>query len=181
MKSVHDFLLAEEGYTEHGYVPNNGGEVIGQSGLTVAAGVDIGQMGRSEFNNLPMSVFGREVLLPFVGLRGDEALRMLERHRGAKITVADGEAISNYMFNRVINGAKEYWQNFDALPENAQIVLVSLAYNLGLKGSPSTSGKVASGKFKEAAAELRDPNEWANRELDGRRNREADLLEEILS
>ena len=181
MNGLHEFLLVEEGYTERGYIPNNDGIVIGQSGLTVAAGVDVGQMGHIEFSKLPLSIFGREALKPFVGLRGLDAMRAFERNNKVHISVADAEALSNYMFDKVIDDVREYWQIFNYLPHQAQTVLVSLAYNLGLKGSPSTSGKIAGELYEHAAAELRNPDEWANRELDARRNREADLLEEILS
>lgn len=181
MNGLHEFLLVEEGFTQRGYIPNNNGVVIGKSGLTIAAGVDVGQMGLMDFNNLPMSVYAREALRPYVNVRGEEAMRLFERGTKVKITVADAEAISNYMFDKVIDEVRKKWRGYDDMPPEAQTVLVSLAYNLGLRGSPSTSGKVANAWYSEAISELRDQGEWANRELDGRRNREADLLEEIQS
>jgi len=181
MGRAHEFLLNEEGSTRYGYIPMQDGEVIGKSGLTIAAGVDVGQMNRTEFHAIRMSVAARYQLLPFVGLRGAEEVRLLDSVSRVVITLADVETISNYVFNRCIEQVKERWEGFSELPEQAQIVLISLAYNLGIGGSPSTSGKVARREYAEAIAELRDQDAWANRELDGRRSREADLLEEILS
>jgi GH24 family phage-related lysozyme (muramidase) len=182
VKHVHDFLLVEEGYTQYGYLPlDKKGNPIGKSGLTIGAGVDVGQMNRHEFNEMPMSATARHQLTPFVGVQGVDAKRLLDSRVRVTITVADAEAISNYVFNTCVERVATKWKNFRNLPEQAQTVLVSLAYNLGLGGSPSTSRKIAEQQFSEAAAELRNPDEWANRELDGRRNREATLLEEILS
>lgn len=179
MNAAHEFLLVEEGYTINGYIPNNNGVVIGRSGLTIAAGVDVGQLGRAAFNAIPMSTTARESLLPFVGVSGDEAMRLLKRFGKADISVADAEAISNYMFDRVVTNVAGKYPTFNRLPPPAQTVMVSLAYNLGLNGSPSTSGKIARRDYAGAVTELRNPNEWANRELDGRRNREADLIQEL--
>lgn len=181
MNRIHDFLLAEEGYTTECYVPNNRGVVIGQSGLTIAAGVDIGQISRFQFDRMPMSKATREALQPFVSLRGQMALEKLRSNGHIAIPESDAKALSNYAFDDVISRVRREYGNFDELPIQAQTVLVSLAYNLGVHGSPYTSGKIAAEDYNAAITELRDKSAWRNRELDGRRNREADLLQEFLT
>ena len=61
------FLFCHEGFTSCGYVPVNtkSGEVLGQSGVTIGAGADLGSKSRASFPNVSSIIVDK--LEPYFG------------------------------------------------------------------------------------------------------------------
>ena len=75
--AVLQFIVEQEGFEPRTYIPTGkDGKVIGPSGLTFGGGIDIGQMNLREFKALGLSSDTEESLLPYVGKKGAEALKV---------------------------------------------------------------------------------------------------------
>jgi hypothetical protein len=68
-----DFIGELEGFRLKGYVPN---PETSNSGVTVASGVDLGQVTQAELATFPAAL--QPLLQPYIGLKGQEAVAALE-------------------------------------------------------------------------------------------------------
>lgn len=180
-----------------GYVPmNKKGQVIGRSGVTIATGFDLGQHYISDIENiLTTCVFDINDQLisrlsKYATLKGQEAVQALKEYP-LIITEQDAKYIDECVKGYKHLELMEDWDNhsfvkFLSLPDEAQTVLFSLAYNFGSKLSKSlpTTHSI----FKKAA-ESRDYSSaynWLmtfpgkNLELKNRRMREAAYLRPLM-
>lgn len=132
-----------------GYVPMYRGEVIGNSGVTIGTGVDLGQHTQEALQSMgvPATLVG--VLVPYLGLKRSAAvakLRQLPLELSAEAVVALDKAVIGHFiqttelrFNKAVQkvnarAGKELL--FAARPKEVQAVAVSLAYQLGFTGFP---------------------------------------------
>ena len=177
-----------------GYVPlDKLGYPIGQSGVTISTGVDLGQFDRISLvgllRDVPMSFELLRKLLPYVGLKKMPAWAALERNP-LEITQTESETLSKLMREKVkkeltANWGKEKLTHFDDLPKQAQTVLYSLAYNFGsnlaaaLPNTWDAFKRSASGNDWKIAASFMMCFPSKNKELDGRRRKEGLLLMEL--
>lgn len=118
-----------------GYVPDAGGS---DSGVTIATGVDLGQLTVEELAafNLPTPLWVR--LLPYVGLRGAAAVNFLGLNP-LTITREQSDLLDAADRQPVIGALRAYWSRavragaplFDALPDAPQTVVASVAFQYG--------------------------------------------------
>lgn len=167
-----------------GYVPQSGGQVIGNSGVTVSTGLDLGQQTKESLlkMGIPQTVCG--VLFPYVGLRRDAAVAKLAA-LPLILSLDAAEAVDRAVIGSYIREVQERFDRaasagskFADRPQEVQAALVSLRYQLGFGGCPKTWDMIASGDYHKAVAELRDPSRWGGRYMERRRD-EAALLAKV--
>jgi hypothetical protein len=93
-----------------GYIPcRNGtwypggadkGEILGQSGVSIATGVDLGQQTERGFSGLPVELLNK--LRPYFGLKRDAAKEALIR-RPLELSVGEVEQIDRLIHKRYID------------------------------------------------------------------------------
>ena len=126
------FILKMEGMVLKGYVPL---PEKTKSGVTIAGGLDIGQLSVKEFNKLPMSADLRAKLLPYVGLKRFEAKAFLKAHP-LHVTRDEAEQLNLIAANMILMPLSEKYhkasgKSFSNLPPAAQTALFSFAYQYG--------------------------------------------------
>jgi hypothetical protein len=130
------FISEREGGQQlKGYVPMKAGIAIGESGVTIATGVDLGQMNRQELSRMKISTVLKSKLGNYVGIKKAIAIDFLKRN---PLTITRAEAIEldtekgKTIFIPLIN---YYNQDsiipFHQIPSSAQTVLASLAWHRG--------------------------------------------------
>ncbi len=174
-----------------GYVPTDrDGSVIGQSGVTIGTGFDIGQHSAAELATL----FGADseitrLLTPYVGLRRAAAVTALEetplevtRAQADEIDRAIKESKATQLAGRydraVAASNNRALLRFRALPRRAQTVIASVSFqygNLAIR-TPSFWGLVVAQDWAGSVAELRAFGDRYGR----RRRLEADYLEPLV-
>jgi hypothetical protein len=128
-----------------GYVPTNSdGEVIGNSGVTLVDGLDLGQQSVSDLKAMGVPQGIINILTPYLGLQGEAALDYLDAH---PLTLTDAQAdtlnadATTYYFNQTgenYDKASPYFDMSD-LPWQGQTVLCDQAWWHGQTGVQSTA------------------------------------------
>ncbi|XP_028400204.1 vitrin-like [Dendronephthya gigantea] len=185
------FLKCHEGFTFCGYVPidPNSGKVLGQSGVTIGAGVDLGSKSSSSFTLLSRTLVNK--LEPYFGLKRNLAA-CAANERPLRLTQSEADTVTNAIKDDVVNEVSKRYNSdktesakeFSSLPRGIRTAIVSVSYQFG---SPSAYPKfwsfVTKNDWSEAIAELRNfyrnPKEQAKGDLI-RRNNEADIIEATL-
>jgi len=184
-----NFVEAKEGkrYLQ-GYVPaDNQGRVIGQSGVTIASGIDLGQHGPSDMKALNLYQGLIDRLTPYMKptLRGAAAQDFLKKN---PVSISDEEArmiderAQTKRYNDVAGQynaavANEYGKNpprFQGLPQGAQTAITDLAFQYGnlAARTPVFWDQVTTGQWQAAQDNL-----WNFHDAhEGRRREEAGLL-----
>ena len=180
-----------------GYVPLQQGRkgqeqtarVMGNSGVTIGTGVDLGQHSREALEQMgvPATIIG--ALVPYLGLQKEAALAKLQTCplvlAEDAVLALDRAVIGHFITrmeercNRAVQGfsGKRRPACFADRAKEVQAVLVSLAYHLGFGGFPRTFALLVSEAYREAIAELHNSAAWNHRYI-YRRREEAALLEE---
>lgn len=134
--------LAEGGLMLQGYVPlDRKGAPIGQSGTTIANGIDLGQMNKTDLVRLIQvedlatdALYNK--LVPYTGLKRWEAVRFLEEYP-LTITEVEARHLALNMQDKVLRDLRRQWDHalphkeFNKLPNEIQTVLFSLFWNFG--------------------------------------------------
>ena len=138
------------------------------AGLTIATGVDIGQMSQAQVAALPIDAAAQAMLTPFAGLVGQAAVNALQAYEAAHgetpptLTQADANALDNVTqqatYNAIVN---EYdaasGGDFADLPSGAQTAIIDVAYQYGTNlaaRTPNFWSDVTSGNWAAAINEL---------------------------
>lgn len=114
-----------------GYVPDPEGS---RSGVTIASGVDLGHMGSREFLSLPKDV--QDLVQPYLGLTGLRAQEALKA-KPLKVTADQAKALDAVAEAAVLGPLVASYDSdtkggeFARLPDRAQTVLTSVAYQYG--------------------------------------------------
>jgi hypothetical protein len=177
------FIAELEGQSCMGYVPLRGGQPIGNSGVTVGIGVDLGQRSEAELVRLGLSLALVARLKPYLGLRRADALQALSA-RPLRLSTAEAGELSGVIASDIIaRVAKRYWadagRRFADLPPAAQTVIASVAYQYGdnlPKACPRFWRLVAGQDWTGAVAELENFGD----DYAPRRRKEAKLLRTVL-
>ncbi|CAB4037185.1 collagen alpha-1(XIV) chain-like, partial, partial [Paramuricea clavata] len=185
------FLNCHEGFTSCGYVPidQKSGEVLGQSGVTIGAGIDLGSKSRASFTSLYSTIVNK--LEPYFGLKRNlAACAAIER----RLILAYWEAntLTDAVTNDVVTEVSKRYdsdkdantQAFASVPRGIRTAIVSVWYQLGYPTAyPKFWNFVTKNDWDNAIKELRNfyknPNEQARGDLI-RRNDEADIIEATL-
>ena len=114
------------------YVPNASGSA---SGVTLATGVDLGQLTSAALTAFGLDAGLTQRLMPYVGLRGTAAVAMLAAHP-LTITQAESDALDAADRGPDINPMAAAFQAaagiaFQDLPDAAQTVMASVAFQYG--------------------------------------------------
>lgn len=175
-----EFIGLREGDGKKASVPNNNGRAIGNSGVTVAHGLDLGAQDIRELEayGLPPHLIAK--FKPYLGVRRQDAIKLLEE-MPLSITEAEQTLIDQKVRSRAY---RETAANFDKsatggatfedLPEEAKTVLIDLwfQYPHPAKSIPKFWGHATSGRWRDAHRELKDFGDGYG----PRRSREADHL-----
>ena len=147
-----------------GYVPTNRyGAVIGNSGVTIGIGVDLGKVTAAQLKRYGVSNRLINKLRPYLGLRGQAAYAYLQRHP-LILHKKQAEALTRAVQTYVINSVANYYTkdsvppvNFYSLPEGVQTVIADLAYQYGpalYKATPNFWRQVTHGRWLSALITL---------------------------
>lgn len=128
-----EFIGEQEGkHVLSGYVPR--AEHDGDnSGVTVATGVDLGQMAHSDLSDLPPELVQK--LVPYVGLRGDAAREELEK-LPLEVTDLEADQLDQHarrgtLYELCLHFRLSAGIDLEGLPEPCQTVLASVTFQYG--------------------------------------------------
>ncbi len=179
-----DFIASLEGKgVTTGYVPDAAGS---NSGVTIATGFDLGQRNETDLTNLGLSSALVTKFKPYLGKKGKDAADFLKTN---PLTVTDAEAteIDNAVRAQKVPALKQKYLNspdntanviFDDLPSQAQTVIASVSFQYGDLSSkaPKFWTAVSAQNWEESVKILRNFQD----KYPTRRNKEADLLDQII-
>jgi len=173
----------EGGARKEAYIPldENTQKPLEKSGVTVGAGVDLGQWNLESLKSSGIRKETLEKLSPYIGLRQENAKSKLKNR---PLTLDDNDLLElNKVTDRNLNSFisdfnKDSSIPFNQLPEKMQTIGASLArqYGSNLKERTPKFYKAITNQNEEAMInELRNFGD----KYDTRRNKEADYLEDI--
>jgi Bacterial toxin homologue of phage lysozyme, C-term len=179
-----DFIASLEGKgVTTGYVPDAAGS---NSGVTIATGFDLGQRNETDLTNLGLSSGLVTKLKPYLGKKGKTAADFLKDN---PLTVTETEAaeIDKAVKSQNVPALKQKYLNssdntanviFDDLPSQAQTVIASVSFQYGDLSSkaPKFWTAATSQNWEETVKILRNFQD----KYPTRRNKEADLLDQII-
>lgn len=176
-----DFIGEQEGEgINTGYVPTRrNGNVIGNSGVTVGTGVDLGSKNDAYFAGLDESLKAK--LRPHYGKRKAAAQASL-RSDPLNLTDAEVDALDRHVKEKELDTLRTRWNqdsdtDFDDLPTNQATAVASTYYHHGNQMfGYNYWTQATSGDWQAAADNLRDSFD-RDPIFDPRRQREADYLE----
>ena len=186
-----NFLSCHEGFTLCGYVPINTetGEVLGQSGVTIGAGVDLGNKTRTSFPTVSSTIVDK--LEPYFGLKGNLAACAAIEHP-LRLTTAEADTLTDVITNGVVDKVSKQYDNdkernaqaFASVPRGIRTAIVSVWFQFGYTQAYSKFWNfVTKNDWDNAIKELRNfynnPEQQTKGDL-RRRNNEADIIEAIL-
>ncbi len=135
-----DFMrsAAIEGFRLTAYVPP-----AGQSGVSIATGIDLGQMSRSDIDNLPLPAVLRSALRPYAGCRGSFAARVLTS-APLSLSQSEADALDDAVITRSVAKLRNQYNaaigaeiasdtrfTWDELSDVQQTVIFSVAWQYG--------------------------------------------------
>ncbi len=124
------FIAELEGSRLSGYVPD---AEDSNSGVTVADGVDLGQMSDTVYASLPHDL--QSLVQPYVGLRRQDAADAL-RGRPLFVTEAQADALNAAVRSPLVLTLSERYQRdadtpFGIIPDAAQTICASVTFQYG--------------------------------------------------
>ena len=186
------FLTCHEGFTLCGYVPIDpkSGEVLGQSGVTIGAGVDLGSKSRASFASLSSTLVDK--LEPYFGLKQNLAACAAIK-RPLNLTLAEANNLTDAVTSDIVNQVSKRYDGekdpnalaFASLPRAVRTAIVSVWFQFGSPVAyPKLWSFVTRNDWDNAVKELRNfytnPNDQQPGDL-RRRNDEADIIESIVA
>ena len=182
-----NFLSCHEGFTLCGYVPINQktGEVLGQSGVTIGAGVDLGSKSRASLPTVSSTIVDK--LEPYFGLKRNLAACAAIEFPLTLIKAEVNRITDDITSDVVDKVAKQYGNDkdtkalaFASIPRGIRTAIVSVWYQFGYpQAYPKFWNFVTKNDWDNAIKELRkfyaNPDKQARGDLK-RRNNEADII-----
>ncbi|HXP75728.1 MAG TPA: pesticin C-terminus-like muramidase [Stellaceae bacterium] len=169
-----------------GYVPNPD---TSNSGVTIATGFDLGQRSRDEIEAMGLPEDLAAKLVPYAGLRGRAAVECLNARplllEAGEVAAIDGAVRAAFagrladLYNVAVSSGDDL-AKFEDLPDPAQTVIASVAYQYGLDlkhRTPRFWSVVVAQNWPDVVTELRNFGDAYAK----RRQQEADLLETLTS
>ena len=156
-----------------------------KSGVTVATGVDLGQMSTDQIADLNISDTLKQAISPYAGLQGQNAGDYLAENPlelSKEDATALDQAVQQPMIDTVANlyDAESTGPKFDDLPPEIQTVVADVAYQYGPElaaRAPRFWDSVVHQRWDEAKYELRHFGD----QFPDRRSDEANLLQNGLN
>ena len=187
------FVQCHEGFLCCGYVPisSSTGRVLGQSGVTVGSGVDLGSKTSAMLASLGVPRMIVTTLDLYFGLKRDEAAcAVLERP--FTLDCSDAQTLTEAVKNHVVGELQRRYdrdqaagsETFADLPRGVRTAIADVWFQFGNPSAyPAFWGHVKNNDWENVVKELRDfygPNANPPRGDLTRRNNEADILEAAL-
>jgi len=172
----YKFIEELEGNVLKAYIPRHRGRIIGQSGVTIGKGLDLGNFG--DLDKLNLSYPLKEKLSPYVGLRRELAEQALE-DAPLKLTQKETSELNKALIEHHTKAIQKWFElesqkEWKDIHSAIQTVVASVLYQYGNPRRVPKFWTHALGQDVEAmVAELRDFGD----DFPTRRNREADYLE----
>ena len=188
-----EFISCHEGNSSCGFVPINptSGEVLGNSGVTIGTGIDLGSKSSSSPALRSLSNFIVAKLEPYFGLRQNfAACAAIEQP--LSLSSSEAVALTDAVIKRVGEEIKQIYNNekaeralvFTSLARGVRTAIASVWFQFGYpKAYPKFWKFVTENNWEEAVKELRNFYSNPNDQLEGnlkRRNNEADIIEATL-
>lgn len=172
----NDFLVQVEGFETDGYVPQQDGQAMGKSGVTIASGLDLGQHDQKSLRSMGIPEGTISKLTPYLGVKQQNAIDLLATR---PLELEEEEALE---INRLVKGHyakavakrfnKDSDMDFQDLPSGMQTALVSVNFQYGNAAyGHDFWNQMTSGNFMDAIQNLRT---WGS--YQGRRDQEAQLI-----
>jgi hypothetical protein len=137
------FIETLEGFETIGYVPVYGaGKVLGKSGVTCGGGVDLGQWSEAQLRQRRVPDAIIEHVRPYLGVRGNEAVEIL-RHKPLNMSREDASTLTECIRSDILDDLVRRYdaasgRPFKSLPQQAQTVITSVAFQFGSNLARST-------------------------------------------
>lgn len=155
-----DFIKEREGFNLNGYVPVDKKTKIplGESGVTIASGFDLGQRGLKDLSGLPENI--QIKLKPYLGLKKELAQKKLDKF---PVSITNDEALIVNEFAKAdaISKLKKRWKaktgnDFESLPRHQATPIASVAFQYGdlAKKTPNFWNQVTSNDWEGAKKNL---------------------------
>lgn len=126
------FIYAQESFALHGYIPPDTHQ---NSGVTIAAGIDLGQMKLTDqvLETLPGDLKAR--IVPFVGKRGRAATLLLQA-KPLTVTAAEGDFLMSGKKAQFIAAVTAHFdqgapQPYATIPEGPATAIMSVTWQYG--------------------------------------------------
>ena len=188
-----DFVECHEGLTKCGYVPIDpvNGEVLGQSGVTIGGGVDLGSKDRKFFDRIGVAKAVSDKLEPYLGLKkGAAAAKIIANP--LSLTVEQARDLTTKVKNSIVSSVEARYKNdrktgslaFRSLPRAMRTAIADVWFQFGPPDAyPKFWGFVTKNDWKGAIKELE--NFYGNPSIQQpgdrkRRQNEADIIRAVL-
>lgn len=130
------FIRKREGFTTDGIVPKENGKVLGQSGVTVGNGVDLGSKTVQQLKDLGVAQDVIDKLTSYLGKKGQVADDYLKGNP-LSLTQKQAEDLSNIFLQKSANEVADRFNSeskvgkFSDLPGNTKTVLADIYHQYG--------------------------------------------------
>lgn len=160
-----NFVIREEGGNrKDGYVPVDAQKrPLPKSGVTIAAGFDLGNRTPDELRELGLSEDLVHRFTPYLRLKGAEADKVAKACR-LDVSQQEADTINSLVFNRFYKRVADRYdaaarggRKFESLPMEAQTAISDLAHQYGpafMGKTPKYWSHVTNDRWDEAAREL---------------------------
>jgi len=191
-----NFVQCHEGFTCCGYVPINSrtGQVLGQSGVTVGSGVDLGSKTSDSLRAIGVSQNIVDQLEQYFGLRTDRAA-CAAVELPLRMNCSDVQVLTEDVKNDVVRQVQQRYDrerrstntdSFNALPRGIRTAVADVWFQFGIlpNSAPRFWGYVIRNDWDNAIRELRNFYGLSANPPSGdirRRNNEADIIEAALA
>ena len=183
-----DFIRKSEGFETEGYVPRSGEQVLDSSGVTIGTGLDLGTKNMDYFKDFENKETLKKMEAYF-GMQGQEAYDF-EQANPLSLSEEETKALDNFVKGRELESIENSFlsltgKELSSMPPRLQTVIADLQFQYG-------SNYNRTPKFREIIKDIaEDPQDAQSymplmNELrdfgdkyDTRRNREADLIQEL--
>lgn len=180
-----DFIRKLEGFETSGYIPKDKkGNILGQSGVTIGSGIDLGQWTEKQLLDMGVDFSVIAKLKPYLGKKKDAADKLLQQ-QPLQLGSSEAEDLTEAVKQHFANKVSDWYDKnnnknnrFSSLPDGVQtaITSVSFQYGIGLDKTPNFKKQVLDNNWNDMLANLRNFGD----DYETRRNQEADLLSQTL-
>lgn len=136
------FIAEKEGNKKEGYIPKDKktGEILGNSGVTIGTGFDLGQHSESDLEGLPQTI--KDKLKPYLGIKKKAADLFLSENP-LILSEEETETINEHVKKEKTKDIIKKWNKasdipWDSLTKEQATVVASVLYQYG---SPSRTPK----------------------------------------
>tara|TARA_B100000212_G_C27384397_1_gene538533 strand:+ start:5369 stop:6127 length:759 start_codon:yes stop_codon:yes gene_type:complete len=183
-----DFIRKSEGFETEGYVPRSGEQVLDSSGVTIGTGLDLGTKNMNYFKDFENKETLKKMEAYF-GMKGQAAYDF-EQANPLSLSEEETKALDNFVKGRELESIENSFlaltgKELSSMPPRLQTVIADLQFQYG-------SNYNRTPKFREIIKDIAEDPQDADSYIplmnelrdfgdkyDTRRNREADLIQEL--